>query len=258
MTILLLACLLGIVPAAIAHQKGRNFFGWWLYGTLLWIVALPHAILLSTDQEQIDARAMRQGGQKCPHCAEIIRRDARVCRFCGGDLTSIAAATTHVVTSAPSSPENSSSELQRRGVNDGTAKIGLLPILGMGTLVALSLGWFLYLLFPVSTSLVVASVSGSEQAHVEAAENRQPIKCSAIGDAGFVKFLICEPGSTAADWRAGGIAACEGRNACNAWIWEDEKLAAKSIPMTDAQVAAAKAVWINATRQLNDCRKDGC
>jgi hypothetical protein len=37
---------MGLLPAARAYYKGRNFFAWWLYGTLIWIIAMPHAILL--------------------------------------------------------------------------------------------------------------------------------------------------------------------------------------------------------------------
>ncbi|MBX3491827.1 MAG: zinc ribbon domain-containing protein [Parvibaculum sp.] len=258
MIYLLLPIVLGLIPAVIAREKGRSFGVWWLYGALLWIVAFPHSILLSKNQDQIDARAIRQGGQKCPHCAEIVRRDARVCRFCGGDLTSVLANDTHDATVSLAANDQPSSGLQPRSVNDAAAKIGLLPILGMGALVAISFGWFLYLLFPASMSLVATSISRSEQARADAAENGQPSRCSAIGDAGAVKFLACEPGSTAADWRAGGISACGARTACNVWIWDDEKKAAKSIPMTDAEINAAVAVWVHAQRQLNDCGKDGC
>jgi hypothetical protein len=38
---------LGLVPAAIARKKGRPFLAWWVYGTLLFIIALPHALLMS-------------------------------------------------------------------------------------------------------------------------------------------------------------------------------------------------------------------
>jgi hypothetical protein len=34
-----------LIPATIAHSKGRNFMAWWLYGFALWIIATPHAIL---------------------------------------------------------------------------------------------------------------------------------------------------------------------------------------------------------------------
>jgi hypothetical protein len=46
MEILILAALLGLIPALIARGKGRPFAIWWVYGFLLFIVALPHALLL--------------------------------------------------------------------------------------------------------------------------------------------------------------------------------------------------------------------
>lgn len=46
MEILVLAVMLGLIPAAIAHNKGYDFWTWWACGTLLWIVATPWAILL--------------------------------------------------------------------------------------------------------------------------------------------------------------------------------------------------------------------
>ena len=38
--------LLAVVPAVIAQQKGEPALTWWLYGFLLWPVALAHAIWL--------------------------------------------------------------------------------------------------------------------------------------------------------------------------------------------------------------------
>ena len=38
--------LLGLIPAAIARSKGRSFGWWWLYGSVLFVIALPHALLL--------------------------------------------------------------------------------------------------------------------------------------------------------------------------------------------------------------------
>jgi cytochrome c-type biogenesis protein len=38
--------ILGLIPAAIASRKGRNFFDWWFFGTSLLPVALPASILL--------------------------------------------------------------------------------------------------------------------------------------------------------------------------------------------------------------------
>ena len=86
MGMLLFALLLGLIPAAIAHNKGHSFGIFWIYGTLLFIVALPHALILKAVPEIAEANALAAGGRKCPHCAEIIKSEARVCRFCGRDV----------------------------------------------------------------------------------------------------------------------------------------------------------------------------
>lgn len=46
MEIFVFAVLLGLIPAAIASHKGRSFGVWWFYGALLFIIALPMALLL--------------------------------------------------------------------------------------------------------------------------------------------------------------------------------------------------------------------
>lgn len=81
MTFLLLIMLLGLIPAFIAQAKGRSAFAWWIYGALLFIVALPHALLLSprpADASRLDKPARRP----CPHCAEDILPAATLCPFC--------------------------------------------------------------------------------------------------------------------------------------------------------------------------------
>ena len=37
---------LGVIPAFIAERKGRRGFVWWIYGTTLFIFALPHALMI--------------------------------------------------------------------------------------------------------------------------------------------------------------------------------------------------------------------
>ena len=47
--------ILGLIPAYIAHQKGRQFIDWWFFGAFLFPVALPTAILLKpkTDEARL-------------------------------------------------------------------------------------------------------------------------------------------------------------------------------------------------------------
>lgn len=70
------AAILGFIPAVIASSKGYKFFGWWIYGALLFIVAFIHAILISP----VGSR------RTCPFCAEKIKSAAIVCPHCQRDI----------------------------------------------------------------------------------------------------------------------------------------------------------------------------
>jgi len=85
---LVIAALIGLIPATIAYRKGRSFFAWWLFGGALFIVALPAAILLRPDIAELERRQLEQGTVKrCPYCKELVKSEARVCKHCGRDLT---------------------------------------------------------------------------------------------------------------------------------------------------------------------------
>ena len=45
--------LLGLLPAYLASQKGRQFIDWWFFGAVLFPVALPAALLIKPKSEEI-------------------------------------------------------------------------------------------------------------------------------------------------------------------------------------------------------------
>lgn len=82
------------VTAVIASSKGRSGFGWFLIGALIGIFGL----ILVACLPSLKPRAQRwaepnvaqtpfdRGMKVCPDCAEEVKLDARVCRFCRHDF----------------------------------------------------------------------------------------------------------------------------------------------------------------------------
>lgn len=89
MEILALWALSAFVGVLIAQSKNRSRDEGCAWGCLLGPIGWLILALMrpKTPTESRDGRTL----QKCPHCAEMILEEARVCRYCGRNLNTVAA-----------------------------------------------------------------------------------------------------------------------------------------------------------------------
>ncbi len=82
----LLMLAFGIIVALIANSKGRNPIGWFIYGALLFLIAIVHVLVIPRSTKAEAARARASGRVPCPHCAEMVLPAAKVCPHCRRDV----------------------------------------------------------------------------------------------------------------------------------------------------------------------------
>lgn len=84
---IIFAVILGIA----ASNRGRSGFGWFLIGALLspligFILLFVIPNLIPEQQKALKAEQAAANSKKCPQCAETVKKEAKICRFCQFDF----------------------------------------------------------------------------------------------------------------------------------------------------------------------------
>lgn len=66
MELLFFWIIMGVVVGIIANSKGKSFFPWFLYGVLIWPVALTHIIVTKSENQEATEAATSQETQGDP------------------------------------------------------------------------------------------------------------------------------------------------------------------------------------------------